>query len=140
MGYILHVLCVTLLSLASCPRLVAASNVLGFGAAGGRSHQFAILRVGQELQTRGHNFTMLVSSQEGLDLGKLGSRSFEGLKVVHFAGPKGIGTAEWFANLPRDVAQVRAPTGYAFFVLEHMYSLISVRSYCRPCTNSRQTR
>lgn len=105
MGYILHVLCVTLLSLASCPRLVAASNVLGFGAAGGRSHQFAILRVGQELQTRGHNFTMLVSSQEGLDLGKLGSRSFEGLKVVHFAGPRGIGTAEWFANLPRDVAQ-----------------------------------
>ena len=88
MGYILHVLCVTLLSLASCPRLVAASNVLGFGKAGGRSHQFAILRVGQELQTRGHNSTMLVSSHEGLDLGKLGmrSRSFEGPRYIESTG------------------------------------------------------
>ena len=84
----------------------AASNILGIGTIGARSHQFAVLRVGQELQARGHNFTMLFSSGERLDRDGLGSRAFNGLNVVHFNGPEYVGTTEWFANQPRDVMQV----------------------------------
>jgi len=74
-----------------------------------RSHQFAVLRVGQELAKRGHNFTLLVSSEEALDKQRLGKRAFDGLHVVTFQGPEGIGTQEWFVNQPRDVAEVCAP-------------------------------
>ena len=112
----LHVLYFTLLSLICRPSLLAASNVLGFATTGARSHQFAVLRVGQELHTRGHNFTLLLSSREGLDGRGLGSRSFAGVNVVHFAGPKGIGTTEWFRNQPRDVTQVRS-TDHAYLPL-----------------------
>ncbi len=89
-------------------RGVAAVNVLGFAVPGARSHQFAVLRVGQELAKRGHNFTLLVSSEEALDKQRLGKRAFDSLYMATFQGPEGIGTQEWFVNQPRDVAEVCA--------------------------------
>ncbi len=88
---------------------VAAVNVLGFAVPGARSHQFAVLRGGQELAKRGHNLILLVSSEEALDKQRLGKRAFDGLHVATFQGPEGIGTQEWFVNQPRDVAEVCAP-------------------------------
>ena len=84
----------------------SASNILGFAAVGARSHQLTVLRTGQELASRGHNFTLLLSSEEGLDLQGLGSKAFDGLNVVMFKGPVGIGTQDWFANQPRDAMKV----------------------------------
>lgn len=95
-----------LLVVVCLPGSATTSNILGLGTIGARSHQFAVLRVGQELQARGHNFTMLFSSGERLDHDGLGGRAFDGLTVVHFNGPEYIGTTEWFANQPRDVMQV----------------------------------
>ena len=89
-------------------RGVAAVNILGFSVPGARSHQFPVLRVGQELAERGHNFTLLVSSEEALDKQRLGKRAFDGLHMATFQGPEGIGTQEWFVNQPRDVAEVCA--------------------------------
>ena len=92
-----------------------ASNILLFATVGARSHQFALLRVGQELTSRGHNLTLLLSSEEGLDRQGLGKHAFDELNIVTFAGPRGIGTQEWFANQPPDVTQVCMvrPDGYS---------------------------
>ena len=78
-------LCVTALLVlalyeAECKRF------LGVAAIGSRSHQFCMLRVGQELASRGHHFTFLVNDQEGMGLKYLGARAFPGLEVVEFLG------------------------------------------------------
>ncbi|KAL0022994.1 hypothetical protein WJX79_004166 [Trebouxia sp. C0005] len=104
-------------------RGVAAVNVLGFAVPGARSHQFAVLRVGQELAKRGHNFTLLVSSEEALDQQRLGKRAFDGLSVATFQGLVGIGTQEWFVNQPRDVAEaMRAFQSDQMTVAEHLHA------------------
>ena len=65
-----------------------------------------LVRVDQELATRGHEITLLVSSEEGLNRQELGKRAFAGLDILTFQGPVGIGTKEWFANQPPDVTEV----------------------------------
>ena len=102
------------LSLAACliclfsPSLVCGSSILAVGAIAGRSHQYCLLRIGQELTARGHKFTLLVSSVEGLTRRSLRSRAFPGLDLVEFDGPPDIGTTEWIEALPRDLKTVRA--------------------------------
>lgn len=86
---------------------VNAVSVLGFALIGGRSHQHCVLRIGQELAARGHNFTLLVSDKENVDVQRLGSKAFPGLNVVQFAGPPGLGSFEWFQALSRDIRKVR---------------------------------
>ncbi|KAL0052620.1 hypothetical protein WJX82_004873 [Trebouxia sp. C0006] len=95
----------------------------GVSVPGARSHQFAVLRVGQELAKRGHNFTLLVSSEEALDKPRLGTRVFDGLHVATFQGPEGIGTQEWFVNQPRDVAEaMRAFQSDQMAMAEHLHA------------------
>lgn len=65
-----------------------------------------MLRIGQELAARGHQFTLLVSSLESLSIQNLGSKSFAGLEVVAFDGPPGVGTSEWYEQLSRDLKTV----------------------------------
>ena len=85
---------------------VRSKSILGFAAIGARSHQYCLLRIGQELAARGHHFTLLVSSLEGLSIQDLGSKSFAGLEVVAFDGPPGVGTTEWYEQLSRDLNTV----------------------------------
>ncbi len=85
---------------------VQAGSILGFAAIGARSHQYCMLRIGQELAARGHTFTLLVSDLENLSIHELGSKAFPGLNIVPFKGPPGIGTKEWYEQLSRDLTTV----------------------------------
>ncbi|DBA88869.1 TPA: hypothetical protein ACH3X2_000114 [Trebouxia sp. C0005] len=85
---------------------VQAASILGFAAIGARSHQYCMLRIGQELSARGHTFTLLVSDLENLSVLELGSKAFPGLNVVAFSGPPGVGTKEWYEQLSRDLTTV----------------------------------
>lgn len=85
---------------------VQAGSILGFAAIGARSHQYCMLRIGQELAARGHTFTLLVSDLENLSIHELGSKAFSGLNIVSFSGPPGIGTKEWYEQLSRDLTTV----------------------------------
>jgi len=98
-------LCVTAL-LVLMLREVESKRFLGIAAIGSRSHQFCMLRVGQELPSRGHHFTFLVSEQENMGLKHLGAKAFPGLEVVEFAGPPDIGTQDWFTRFSRDIMAV----------------------------------
>ena len=89
------------------PSLVSGSSILAVGAIGGRSHQYCLLRIGQELAARGHKFTLLASSVEGLTRRSLTSRAFPGLDVIEFDGPPYVGTTEWRETMPRDLKSVR---------------------------------
>ena len=59
-------------------------------------------RVGQELSKRGHTFSVLVSDQDIISRRVLQSRAFPGMQVTLFAGPPGVGSDEWAANMSRD--------------------------------------
>jgi len=85
---------------------VQAGSILGFAAIGARSHQYCMLRIGQELAARGHTFTLLVSDLENLSVHELGSKAFPGLNIVAFSGPPGVGTKEWYEQLSRDLTTV----------------------------------
>ncbi len=85
---------------------VNAGSFLGFAAIGARSHQYSVLRIGQELAARGHRFTLLVSDLEGLSVQELGSKAFPGLDVIAFNGPPDVGTTEWYEQLSRDLNKV----------------------------------
>jgi len=98
-------LCVTALLVLTLHK-VECKRFLGIAAIGSRSHQFCMLRVGQELASRGHHFTFLVSDQEDMGLKHLGAKAFPGLEVVEFAGPPDIGTQDWFTRFSRDVMAV----------------------------------
>lgn len=95
-----------LLALALTTSNVHATSILAFAAVGARSHQFCVLRVGQALAARRHNFTLLISDQDDLSLHKLGSKAFDGLNIVAFHGPPFIGTDEWIQQLSRDLKEV----------------------------------
>ena len=100
-------LCITaLLVLIITLHEVECKRFLGIAAIGSRSHQICMLRVGQELASRGHPFTFLVSDQENMGLKHLGAKAFPGLEVVEFAGPPDIGTQDWFTQFSRDVMAV----------------------------------
>lgn len=87
------------------PVNVRGISILGFAAISARSHQYCMLRIGQELAARGHKFTLVVSDVEGLSLGKLGSKAFPGLELVAFKGPPYVGTKAWHDDYPRDLTK-----------------------------------
>ena len=91
-----------------CPSLVSGSSILAVAAIAGRSHQHCLLRTGQELAARGHKFTLLASSIEGLTRRSLRSKAFPGLDLIEYDGPPYIGTTEWMETMPRDPKTVRA--------------------------------
>lgn len=79
-----------------------SASILGFSIVGGTSHQAAIARIGLELVERGHNFSLLLSSEDELSHSRLAHNPFGALNVLNFSGPPGIGTQEWRAQIPRD--------------------------------------
>ncbi|DBB11136.1 TPA: hypothetical protein ACH3X3_006595 [Trebouxia sp. C0006] len=82
-----------------------------------------MLRVGQELASRGHPFTFLVSDQENMGLKHLGAKAFPGLEVVEFAGPPDIGTQDWFTQFSRDVmAILRSFQADMIAAAHHLYN------------------
>jgi len=98
--------CLTTLCFVLGTSHALAGSILSFGAIGARSHQYNLLKIGQELVSTGHNFTLLVSRYENLNKKTLGKQNFNGLDIVDFNGPRELGTQEWFAQLPRDPLQV----------------------------------
>ena len=109
---------------------VNAVSVLGFALIGGRSHQYCVLRIGQELAARGHNFTLLVSDKEKLSVQELGSKAFPGLNVAQFAGPPGVGSSEWFQALSRDTKKVRqADSHVSSSILKHSQTVGSMATF-----------
>ena len=103
-----HLLVWVLATLATDVPDVQTGSILGYAAIGARSHQYCMLRIGQELAARGHTFTLLISDQENLSVNELGSKAFPGLNIVAFSGPPGIGTKEWYEQLSRDLTTVRS--------------------------------
>ena len=79
------------------PCIANASSILAFATVGVRSHQLGMLRIGEELVRRGHQFTLLLSSQELL--AKELSISVSNITIVTFMGPAGLKTHDWFANI-----------------------------------------
>lgn len=94
--------CATLLILCSA---VQAASILGFALVGGQGHQLPMLRVGQELASRGHSFSMLISEHDEITKELLTSKAFPGLELLMFKGPADIGTRQWFTSIPRDPKQ-----------------------------------
>ena len=102
-----RLLLLSLVCSAAVFSMAKASNILGFAMAGGRSHHMNIVRIGQELAERGHNFSMLVSDKDDIGTETLSSKGFLGLQVLTFRGPPHIGTEHWASNLSRDPRLVR---------------------------------
>jgi hypothetical protein len=103
--------CVAIILCSLMPN-VCADSILGFAVMAGLSHQLNILRIGQELAVRGHNFSMLLSSTDAISIDALRKKSFPGLDVVTFEGPVHVGTEAWASSLSRDPQEVprRTPT------------------------------
>ena len=59
--------CVTIL-LCSLVPTVCAESMFGFAVIAGLSYQLNILRIGQDLAVRGHNFSMLLSSADTISI------------------------------------------------------------------------
>lgn len=90
-------------------RCASAASILSISSPGARSHQMNLLRIGRELHARGHGFDVLVSRDDVILQGLLKSRLrwFDGLKVIKYDGPPGIGTEAWGSSLSRDPVVVR---------------------------------
>ena len=86
-------LCITALRVLTLQD-VECKRFLGIAAIGSRSHQLCMLRIGQQLASRGHQFTFLGNDQENMGLKHLGAKGFPGLEVVEFAGPPDIGAQQ----------------------------------------------
>ena len=96
--------------MVAAPVAVQSASILGFAAISARSHQYCMLKIGQELASRGHKFTLLVSDVEGLSLEKLGSKAFPELSLIAFRGPPYVGTKAWHDEYPRDLTKVGLTT------------------------------
>ena len=71
---------------------------------GGRSHYMNILKIGQELISRGLKFSVLVSTSDTVTYETLAA--IPGLKVYTFDGPPDIGTERWaYHKTPRQVCR-----------------------------------
>ena len=90
------------------PQLVSelpvGSSILGFSMVGTSSHQMLLLKIGQELITRGHTFSLLVSAYDAMSLQVVFGVSH--IQVLTFQGPLYAGTEEWAARLPQDPQEV----------------------------------
>ena len=84
-----------------------AKAVIGFATTGATSHQAAIARIGVELVARGHDFALLLSTEDHLTNSRLSHGQFQSVRVVNFTGPAKLGHNEWLNELPRDPQEVR---------------------------------
>lgn len=107
--------------------MAKASNILGFAMAGGRSHHMNIVRIGQELAERGHNFSMLVSDKDDIGTETLSSKGFLGLQVHTFRGPLHIGTEKWASELSRDPRLVSRLQDLLTVACQHQYDISTVQ-------------
>lgn len=88
---------------------VQAKSILGCAAVGAASHHMNMLRIGKELASRNHSFTLLVSSTDCFSLDIVGARRFADLTVIQFKGTQAElapGTDAWAASLSRVTQQV----------------------------------
>lgn len=106
---------VVLLLLLQCVTVCTeAHSILGCAVVGARSHHMNVLKIGEQLVSQGHNFTMLVSSTDTISLDTVGARGFPGLNVIRFKGPLGSdapGTDPWAASFSRDLKEARPRDG-----------------------------
>ena len=98
-------------------RCVSAASILSISSPGARSHQMNLLRIGRELAQRGHAFDVLISRDDVILQSLLKSRLrwFDGLTVIKYDGPPGIGTEAWGSSLSRDPIVVRTSHCLAMF-------------------------
>ena len=96
--------------------------------AGGRSHHMNIVRIGQELAERGHNFSMLVSDKDDIGTETLSSKGFPGLQVHTFRGPLHIGTEKWASELSRDPRLVSHFQDLLTVACQHQCDISTVRT------------
>ena len=96
---------VAIFAMCSIVRAVESYSILGFATIGGSSHQASIAHIGLELMKRGHNFTLLLSSEDTASQTRLGREPFSVIKQIKFSGPDDIGTDGWLRRVPRDPEQ-----------------------------------
>ena len=92
--------------LYSLARVSAAKSILGFASIGATSHQAVLARIGLELRERGHDFAMLVSSEDALTLARFAQDPFKDLRQIVWSGPAEIGSNQFLNKIPRDPAKV----------------------------------
>ena len=62
---------------------------------------------------------MLISDQDSISRNVLKTRAFPGLEVMTFAGPPGVGSNGWAAEMSRDPQEVTSLTQCLKFLLQH---------------------
>jgi len=82
------------------PELPVGSFILGFVMVGTSSHQMLRLKIGRELISRGHTFSLLVNAYDALSLQVVSG--VPGIQTLRFQGPLYAGTEEWAAS-PQEV-------------------------------------
>ena len=110
-----HWLVILVLATAS---MADTNSVLGMAAVGGSSHVSALARIGLELQARGHNFAVLVSSKDMISKARLAKGPFRSIRQVEFNGPERIGTEISLTAVDRDPKKVSYLTVPARAALE----------------------
>lgn len=80
--------------------------MLGFAPIGAQSHVMNQLRLGEELNARGHAFSLLISDADTTVGELVHSRFFPGLNLIRFKGAPYIGTEAWSREFSRDPRQV----------------------------------
>ena len=93
---------IAILAVCSVACTAKASSILGFAIVGGTSHQASIAHMGIELMKRGHNFTLLLSSEDEVSQALLARESFRAIRKIKFSGPSWIGSWDWLRSIPRD--------------------------------------
>ena len=84
-----------------------AKSIVGFAAPGATSHIAAFATIGVELVRRGHNFTLLLSSEDTLGQARV-ARGFESIDLLSFSGAAGVGSEGWLRGFTRDPKKARA--------------------------------
>ncbi len=98
---------ITVLAVCSVLYTAEASSILGFAIVGGTSHQASLANMGLELMKRGHNFTLLLSSEDAVSQARLSRQPFSAVRQMNFSGPPHIGSHDWLMSIPRDPQKVR---------------------------------
>lgn len=122
------------------PELPVGSFILGFVMVGTSSHQMLRLKIGRELISRGHTFSLLVNAYDALSL-QVVSR-VPGIQVLRFQGPLYAGTEEWAAS-PQEVRFVVKPKQgacpqHVSNFLSHLHYTSQLAFACRALHTSRK--
>ncbi len=80
-------------------KMACASSILGFAMTATVSHNANLLKIGQELASRGHNFSLLLSHHDSVVMDTAQKNSFPGLQTVLYEGP--YTDKDWASSLSR---------------------------------------